>query len=194
MKDLDQDYWDQRHQKGETGWDLKMVSPPLKNYFDQPFQPMGKVLIPGCGQAHEARYLVEQGQQDLAIMDFAPSLMESLKVVFDGSQVALHCEDIFEHQGKYDTIVEQTLMCAIDPSLRMRFVNKIADLLHRNGVWVGLLFNREFEHAGPPFGGSEKEYRELLESRFEIILMEVCTTSVLPRAGTELFFIAKKTH
>jgi methyl halide transferase len=193
MQPLDQQYWDQRHQKGETGWDLKMVSPPLRHYFDHPHQPLGKVLIPGCGQAHEARYLVEQGHQDLTIMDFAPSLIESLRLNFQGTQVDLRCEDIFEHQGQYDTIVEQTLMCAIDPRLRMRYVNKIADLLHRNGVWVGLLFNREFEHAGPPFGGAENGYRTLLENRFDIMLMEVCTTSVLPRAGTELFFIAKKT-
>jgi len=185
-------YWDSRHLHGQTGWDIKQVSPPLKAYFDSPLQPLGKVLIPGCGKAHEADYLLMKGHSDIVVLDFAPSLMADLSEHFKSSQVQVKCENIFEHSGLYDTIVEQTLFCAIDPSLRLSYVNKIADLLDANGVWFGVLFNRQFEQAGPPFGGDEIEYRSLFETRFECIQMAPCSNSIEPRAGTELFFIAKK--
>jgi methyl halide transferase len=192
MKKLNSSYWDERHLKGETGWDLKQVSPPLKAYFDAPWQSMGRILIPGCGMAYEARYLWEQGKKDVTIMDFAPSLVTVLKQNFSDTTVKVICGDIFEHRGAYDTIVEQTLFCAIDPMHRLRYVNQIADLLHENGVWFGLLFNREFDNEGPPFGGNESEYRELFSNRFDIIAMEKCENSIAPRLGSELFFIAKK--
>lgn len=31
-KSLDQRFWDDRYQSGDTGWDMGQVSPPLKAY------------------------------------------------------------------------------------------------------------------------------------------------------------------
>ena len=56
---------------------------------------------------------------------------------------------------------------------------------------IGLLFNRDFE-GGPPFGGSEKEYKNLFSKYFELKIMENSVNSVAPRQGHELFFIARK--
>lgn len=189
---LNATYWNDRHEKGETGWDIKMVSPPLKAYFDAPVQPLGRILIPGCGQAYEAEYLLEKGISTLTVLDFAPALAEVLTQRLHGTPVEVVCDDIFAHRGQYDTIAEQTLFCAIDPSQRMRYVNQIADLLHSGGIWFGVLFDREFDRPGPPFGGSADEYRALMSGRFEILTLEPCVHSIPQRAGTEVFFIAKK--
>ena len=63
------------------------------------------------------------------------------------------------------------------------------ELLNPGGKLVGLLFNRAFE-VGPPFGGNEKEYRDLLEEKFTIKTMASAYNSIEPRKATELFFIA----
>lgn len=100
-------------------------------------------------------------------------------------------QDFFAHQGKYDLIVEQTFFCALDPTLRPVYVQHMEELLKENGKLVGLLFDREFE-GGPPFGGTQSEYRSLLGARLDLPLMEPCYNSAAPRKGTEVFFIAKK--
>jgi methyl halide transferase len=190
--ELNDQYWNNRYLQMDTGWDLKAVSPPLKRYFDQPSQPLGRVFIPGCGQAHEAEYLLELGVKQVVLLDFAPALVQQLRQKFGDTAVDVQEGDIFEHSGTYDTIVEQTLFCAIDPVRRMEYVMKMADLLHTNGVWIGLLFNRHFDKVGPPFGGTKAEYENLMKNHFHILYMKESADSVQPRLGTELFFIAKK--
>jgi thiopurine S-methyltransferase len=98
----------------------------------------------------------------------------------------LHQKDFFKHEGEYDLIIEQTLFCAIDPSLRSTYAQKVAELLKEGGKLVGLFFNREFE-GGPPFGGSKEEYLWYFSSLFSTVQMEECYNSTGPREGNELF-------
>jgi hypothetical protein len=52
---------------------------------------------------------------------------------------------------------------------------------------MGLLFGKEFESEGPPFGGSINDYRLLFDKLFVIEIMESCYNSIAPREGSELF-------
>jgi hypothetical protein len=58
---LDQTYWNNQYQANATGWDLGQVSPPIKTYIDTIENKEVKILIPGCGNAYEAEYLIQQG-------------------------------------------------------------------------------------------------------------------------------------
>ena len=75
-------------------------------------------------------------------------------------------------------------------------MKKAADLLAENGRIVGVLFDRNFEKQGPPFGGTKDEYLKLFEKHFEIKTMEKCYNSIPPRAGSEVFIelIKSKFH
>lgn len=99
--------------------------------------------------------------------------------------------DFFEHQSVYDLIFEQTFFCALPPTFRMQYVSKMHQLLEADGMLVGLLFNRIFEQ-GPPFGGNRNEYIALFSPMFELIQIEVCQNSILPRAQNELWFEFRK--
>jgi methyl halide transferase len=83
-KILDQNYWDSQYQAGKTGWDLGMVSPPIKKYFDEVEDKNLSILIPGGGNSYEAEYLLHQGFTDITVVDIAPSLVEKLKEKFQG--------------------------------------------------------------------------------------------------------------
>ena len=188
---LDDDYWSNRYMAQQTGWDLQQVSPPLKAYIDQLEHKDSRLLIPGCGNAYEAEYLVQKGFENITILDISAILIASLKKHFMDKPISILHQDFFEHEGTYDLILEQTFFCALDPSLRPAYTQKMDDLLAPGGTLAGLLFNKDFE-GGPPFGGTLQEYRRLFSEKFEIQTLEPCNNSIGPRSGSEVFFILKK--
>ena len=189
---LSKDYWNNRYEAEETGWDLKAISPPLKAYIDQMTDKNIRILIPGCGSGYEAKYLLKQGFTDVTVIDFAPSIVEKMKSsLSEYHNINIICSDFFTHSGKYDLILEQTFFCALNPSLRPNYVQKMNELLVENGKLVGLLFGVQFPN-NPPFGGSREEYMDLFTNHFKINLLEPCYNSVKPRAGSELFFSFSK--
>lgn len=184
---LDENFWSTRYAENQTGWDIGYCSTPLKEYFDQLTNKQLKILIPGAGYAHEAKYLHELGFPQVYVIDLAQEPLTHLKDICpDFPEEHLLLGDFFEHEGEYDLIVEQTFFCAIDPSLREAYVKKMKTLLKPTGKLVGVLFNRYFE-GGPPFGGCVDDYRVLFQKSFDSVSMELCYNSVEPRQGSEVF-------
>lgn len=193
MEQLDKNYWDSRYQNAQTGWDLGAASGPLQNYIDQLDNKDLRILIPGCGNAYEAEHLLNRGFKNITLIDISPSLVNNLRKRFESHpQITVLEGDFFEHDARYDLVLEQTFMCALDPSLRQAYTQKMHSLLDDNGKIAGLLFGVEFEKAGPPFGGSAEEYRQLFTPYFNIKTMEKAYNSVKPRQGNELFIILIK--
>ena len=193
-KPLDQEYWENQYKAKATGWDLGEVSPPIKAYIDSLEDKNTAILIPGCGNTYEAEYLLEKGFTNVSVIDIAPTLVENLKQKFaNNPNIQIILGDFFEHQGKYDLIIEQTFFCALPPTMRQKYVWKMHQLLADNGILAGLLFNRTFE-VSPPFGGSKQEYEALFKNTFVFLKMEKAENSVTPRADTELFFELKKNN
>ncbi|WP_395802962.1 methyltransferase domain-containing protein [Daejeonella sp.] len=192
-KDLGQNFWNDQYIAQSTGWDLGQVSPPLKAYIDQITDKNIKILIPGCGNSYEAEYLLEQGFNNVNLIDIAPELVQRLKTKFkSNSHINIILGDFFEHDGEYDLILEQTFFCALDPILRKNYVEKMANLLNNGGKIAGLLFSRIFEIAGPPFGGTREEYQELFKEKFDFKVFDACYNSFEKRSGSELFVVLVK--
>ena len=102
--------------------------------------------------------------------------------------------DFFELEDhKFDLILEQTFFCALNPSLRLKYVKHMAELLKPNGKLVGVLFTDPLNAIKPPFGATKEEYTSLFEPFFKFKTFEICTNSIKPREGRELFidFIKK---
>lgn len=193
MEKLSKEFWTQRYLEQNIGWDIGDVSTPLKEYIDQLTNKTLKILIPGAGYAHEALYLMEQGFTDVSIIDLAKPALDRVGERL-GPSPHLHLIEgnFFELEGQYDLILEQTFFCALDPSLREAYVQKMRSLLNEGGKIVGVLFNRGFDRVGPPFGGKMTDYRRLFTSYFNVVKMEECYNSIPPRTSSECFFIAKK--
>lgn len=190
---LNENYWNSRYLEQQTGWDLRQVSPPLKKYIDQLTDINKSILIPGCGNAYEAEYLAQQGFTNITLIDIAPALVASLQQKLQHYlQIKIFKGDFFEHNSKYDIILEQTFFCALNPILRQQYVIKMHQLLNDKGKLVGVLFDTIFEKEGPPFGGNATEYKTLFEHYFNILQFEPCYNSYSKRQGTELFVILQK--
>lgn len=189
---LNENYWDQRYQNNETGWDIGTISTPLKDYIDQLKDKSIKILIPGCGNAHEAEYLYHSGFTNVYVIDLSKIPLDNFSSrVPEFPKSHLIQGDLFDYTGQFDLILEQTIFCAIEPKLRNAYAKKAAELLTPNGKLTGVLFNREFVE-GPPFGGNTDEYKSYFNIYFSNVSIEPCYNSIKPREGSEVFMICKK--
>ena len=185
-------FWNNRYLTEETGWDMHQVSPPLKSYINSVEDKNTAILIPGCGNAYEARYLVDNGFTNVTILDISSLLVERLKRRFEEKDIKILQGDFFQHQGSYNLILEQTFFCALNPALRQDYVKKMHNLLKDNGRLAGVLFNKDFGFDHPPYGGSTEEYLQLFQPYFKILKMEPCYNSIPSRAGSEIFIEFEK--
>lgn len=185
---MEKDFWDKRWQDKETGWDVGAVSAPLRDYMDQLTDKNMRILIPGCGNAYEAEYLWEKGFQNTFIVEISKLAIDSFRkrCPFFPEDHIFH-QDFFELEEKFDLVLEQTFFCAINPEKRADYAKKMSEILNPGGKLSGLLFDFPLE-SGPPFGGTEQEYRSYFEPYFTIKLMERAHNSIKPRQGRELFF------
>lgn len=191
--DLSANFWDNRYQSNDIGWDLGTISPPLKAYFDQLTNLDLKILIPGGGNSYEAEYLFDKGFKNIYVVDLSQTALDNLKNrVPDFPSSNLILNNFFDLDQTFDLIIEQTFFCAINPSLRADYAKKASDILNVNGKVAGLLFDAVLNTTHPPFGGSKTEYLGYFTPYFDIKIMDASYNSIKPRAGRELFFIIQK--
>lgn len=81
-KKHDGQYWDNLYLNKDTGWDIGYPSPALKEYIDQLSNKDQSILIPGCGNSYEAKYLLEKKFTSVTLIDISPLLTASLEKKF----------------------------------------------------------------------------------------------------------------
>jgi hypothetical protein len=189
---LNKEYWENRYESATTNWDIGEISTPLKAYIDQLKNKTVRILIPGAGNGYELDYLIENGFQNVFVIDYAKHPLNAIISRNKTLEKHLIHDDFFNHNGSYDLIIEQTFFCALQPILRPNYVAKMHNLLSEKGKISGLLFNFPLTEEGPPFGGSVEEYVNLFSNRFSIKTLDLAYNSIKPRANKELFFTFEK--
>ncbi|WP_318640918.1 methyltransferase [Flavobacterium ardleyense] len=185
---MDKSFWESRWQEKNTGWDIGYANPAISNFMEQYPNKGAAILIAGCGNAYEAEFLLKNGFTNITLIDIAETAVKNLQEKFKVEKsIRILCEDYFEHNDTYDVLIEQTFFCAINPIQRADYAQKAHSLLNDNGILMGVLFNREFDKAGPPFGGTAEEYLEYFKPYFDLKIFETCHSSVPQRQGSELF-------
>ena len=185
---LSESYWTSCYKNEMSGWDVGSITPPLKDFIDKLKDKNISILIPGAGNAHEAEYLHVQGFSDVTVCDLSENPLKNLmKRCPSFPKKNLIHGNFFELDDKYDLIIEQTFLCAINPTLRDDYAQKMKTLLKPSGQLVGLMFDVVFPFDGPPFGGTAEEYRSLFSKHFNQVNIEKCNTSISPRLGNEVF-------
>ncbi len=192
--ELSAQYWENRYQHKETGWDIGETSIPLRAYFDQLKNKNLRILIPGAGNAYEAEYLVNNGFTNVFVCDISQTALNNLSQRCKRMpKENLLLVNFFDLQNDtFDLIIEQTFFCAIHPTLRKKYFEKIHSLLNNHGKLVGLLFNDTLNTDKPPFGGNKEEYEQYFSGLFKIKTYETSYNSIKPREGRELFINLEK--
>lgn len=189
---LNNDYWENRYKQNETSWDTGKITTPLKDYIDQVTNKNLRILIPGAGNGYEFDYFIKNGFTNVYVVDFAKIPLQNIANRNPEYKENLIHLDFFALDMNFDLIIEQTFFCALDPSLRVKYVDKMTSLLSDNGKIAGLLFNFPLTEVGPPFGGAMEEYKHLFSNNFKIKVLDNAYNSIKSRIAKELFFIFEK--
>jgi hypothetical protein len=186
--ELNADYWEERWQTGQTGWDVGYATPAIVRYIDQLHDRGIRILVPGAGNGYEAEYLWRQGFVNTHVVDLSRTALDSFQArVPDFPAAQLLHANFFDLEGPFDLVVEQTFFCALDPGLRRAYADHMQRIIRPGGALAGLLFDFPLTEEGPPFGGSKAEYFGLFTAGFEIRHLDRSAHSIAPRAGRELW-------
>lgn len=194
---LTPEFWEARYQAGSPRWDLGQPAPPLANWLASGVPVSGRassqdssqVLVLGSGMGHEALLFAQAGFAVTAV-DFAPSAIAATAEAARSLGLSLRLleRDLFdllpELAGQFDYVVEHTCFCAIDPALRLAYVELVAGLLKPGGLLVGLFFTHG-RPGGPPFGATPAELRQRFEPYFTVLSLAIAADSVASRQGEE---------
>ena len=190
---LNEAYWQSRWADGQTGWDLGKLSNPLKFIIDNLEDQDARILVPGAGNGYEVGYLFDNGFMNTYLLDWAKYPLDHFASQYpDFPKAQLLHRDFFSLADSFDIIIEQTFFCALEPSLRPRYVEHMHNLLKPGGVLTGVLFNHPLFTDYPPFGGNLAEYQDLFQPLFSFDVLEPCDISEPDRQGMELMFRCSK--
>lgn len=189
-------FWTNIYQDNEKpGWDLEGPTPILKDIIPQLKIPKSRILVVGCGKGHDAFELSQRGNVVTAV-DFSEEAIDQAKKLYPPNENLkyLHA-DVFnlpeKFLGYFDIVFEHTLFCAVDPTRRQELVSVYRSVLADHGHLLGIFFTID-NLNGPPFGGTEWEYRERLKKKFQFLYWTKWKAPTTRTPGTELVVYAKK--
>ncbi|MEG1832405.1 MAG: methyltransferase domain-containing protein [Burkholderiaceae bacterium] len=176
------DFWDERYRAGVMPWDAGGVPPALDRCL--PLALPARVLIPGCGRAYEAGWLLAQGFEVSAIDISAVALEQARAVLQEPAAACVRQADFFadDFGASFDWIYERAFLCALPPRLWTDWAARCAALLRPGGRLAGyfvLADELPAPRRGPPFVTTRDELAALLAADFDL-LEEVEVGETLP--------------
>lgn len=188
-------YWSERYNQANTGWDLGKASPILTEILPQLKIPRQRIAVLGCGSGHDAAHFAQSGHIVTGFDFSEEALLKSQKNYGSIASLKFVRADALnipvQYRGQFDIVFEHTCYCAIPPQSRNSLVQSWNQLLTERGHLLGIFFVHPKFH-GPPWGGSEWEIRERLKKTFDFRYWTRWQTSVPDRHGLELAVWAQK--
>lgn len=162
------DFWETRYRDHVTPWDAGQVPTPLREYAAT-LAPGSRILIPGCGSAHDAVWLAHAGFDVIAV-DFSPAAVEVARQTLGEFAHVVRVADFFDFDAgaHFDVIYERAFLCALPRKMWAGYAPRCAQLLAPGGRLAGFYFFADTP-KGPPFGTSQAELDALLVPGFERI-------------------------
>jgi SAM-dependent methyltransferase len=186
------EFWDLRYQAGFAPWDAGEVPRQLRDFVTQQgatSQPSRKgqaALVPGCGSAHDVRFLAEAGW-DVVGIDFSPVALAAARAVLGPHADRVRLADFFAplREAPFDVVYERAFLCALPRRLWSDWGRRVAQLVRPGGVLAGYFFFDAGER-GPPFPlHSQDELAALLAPSFERLEDAAAGDSIAVFAGRE---------
>jgi SAM-dependent methyltransferase len=163
----DAEFWELRWQARFVPWDAGRVPAQLAA-FAASRGGSPRVLVPGCGSAHEVAHLAALGW-DVLGLDFSTAAVAAAR-----AQLGPHADRIREGdffapiaEAPFAGIYERAFLCALPRRLWPAWGARVAELVEPGGWLLGYFYFDEGER-GPPFPlASQAELDGLLAGAFE---------------------------
>ena len=142
--------WNVAYEAKHTPWDKGSASPPLSAFLEK--HPLtGRVLVPGCGLGYDARLLARQGASVVGL-DIAPSAVRQARALPAEGELSFEVGDFLNlaenYHGQFDTVVEHTCLCALDPAQRLAYVRSVLQALKPDGHYLAVFFRKVKDYCG----------------------------------------------
>ncbi|GAP36773.1 methyltransferase domain-containing protein [Piscinibacter sakaiensis] len=134
------DFWQQRFETRQTGWDRGAPSPQLLAWLDAGVLAPCRIAVPGCGQGWEVVELARRGFEVVGL-DYTPAAVEAARarVAAAGVRAELIQADVLAHApaAAYDAVYEQTCLCALHPDHWVAYAAQLHAWLRPGGMlWL----------------------------------------------------------
>jgi len=159
------DAWEERYRAGRIGWDRGAPSPALAHWRQSGWLSGTRVLVPGCGLGHEVLELARLGLAVTAV-DLAPSAVASLRTALARSGLSARVVEAdllaWDEGGEFDTVYEQTCLCALPPPRWPEYAARLHAWLAPGGRLLAS-FMQTHRDGGPPWHCDPHAMRELFD-------------------------------
>jgi hypothetical protein len=185
------EFWNTRYASNVTPWDAGDTPPDLIAHADaRTDRP--HALIPGCGSAYEARFLVGRGWDVLAI-DFSDAALERARDTLGPYAAAARKADFFAAiEGEpFDVVYERALLCALPPRTWPQYASRVATLVRPGGDLAGFFFFGATDR-GPPFAIEPAALDGLLGGAFERVEHRLVERSISIFHGREFWQVWRR--
>ena len=188
-------FWNQKYLENTTGWDIGGPTPAFIQWSKNLSTKNNNILIPGCGNGHDAVYL-SQLNQNIYALDFAKEPIKNIQDIAKKKNLIINtiCSDFFKldksYYNMFDYILEYTFYCAIPITKRLDYIKIMHKLLKTKGKLIGFFIpiNSTQENHGPPFNVEIDSTIELFSQYFIIDKLEKSPYSIPQRVDNEIFF------
>ncbi|KAI9226096.1 MAG: S-adenosyl-L-methionine-dependent methyltransferase [Piptocephalis tieghemiana] len=197
--------WDDLWKEGVTPWIRDRPSPAIEDLVRSAkvTLPTGRYLVPGCGIGRDVYFYASLPQStEVWGVDISSTAMEqanrelaSHRLQDKGSDQAnldkIHFKtmDLFSEDSQsiqpFDLIYDYTFLCALPPTMRPRWAERITQLTKPDGLLIALAFPLSDHLGGPPPPPSMSIYHELLDPHFTLIHPPPPAKSLEGREGKE---------
>lgn len=169
------EFWQQRFEQNEIGWDRGSPSPQLLAWLDSGELQPCRIAVPGCGSGWEVAELARRGFAVTGI-DYTAAAVEKTRALLQAQ--ALKAEvvraDVLSYRPAqpFDGIYEQTCLCAIHPDHWFEYAGQLRDWLQPGGtLWLLLMqmlrpaASEQGLIVGPPYHCDINAVRALFPER-----------------------------
>jgi len=184
-------FWDLRYAASFAPWDAGKVPARLREFVQA--NAARRVLVPGCGSAHDVAFLAASGWE-VAGIDFSPEAVKAARALLGAEAWRVREADFFAPlEGEpFDMVYERAFLCALPRRLWHDWSRRVAGLLAPRGLLAGFFFFDAGER-GPPFPlNSQAELEALLSPSFERLDDRPVEDSIPVFAGKERWQLWRK--
>ena len=183
--------WESGLQPGDKFDALKPL-PALVKMVEEGSVPTGRALVPGCGRGYDVVLLATPERQATGL-DIAPLAIAAAEEFYSNlpddkkpprESVSFQTTSFFDmpedEDNKFQFIYDYTFFCALDPSIRQQWGEKMAALVSTGGELCTIMFPIGEKEGGPPFKVSIEDYKSILEPlgfeafQLEMLPAELC--------------------
>ena len=134
------EFWQERFEKNQIGWDRGCASPQLLDWLESGELQPCRIAVPGCGTGWEVAELARRGF-DVIGLDYTAAAVEKTRtrLAAQGLTAEVIQADVLSYQPTtpFDAVYEQTCLCAIHPEHWFDYAQQLRQWLKPEGsLWV----------------------------------------------------------